>query len=151
MCLSTLYIILFLHQTTTNRRILCIDILLYIILFLHQTTTHILRVTEVTTCISSFFYIKPQRLVLLAAVLQLVYHPFSTSNHNTTMHNEKDDGLVYHPFSTSNHNLRSAPPSRSSLVYHPFSTSNHNERYDNMLKARLVYHPFSTSNHNTTF
>ena len=39
-CLQLLYIVLFLHQTTTLLLSWCMNVLLYIVLFLHQTTTY---------------------------------------------------------------------------------------------------------------
>ena len=55
-----LYIILFLHQTTTRRRSWSRRTQLYIILFLHQTTTWKTFNSISFGCISSYSYIKPQ-------------------------------------------------------------------------------------------
>ena len=59
---NKLYIVLFLHQTTT----LCIRYIsrheLYIVLFLHQTTTHGKIAHSDAGCISYYSYIKPQPL-----------------------------------------------------------------------------------------
>ena len=55
-----MYIILFLHQTTTFTCVGLKYISLYIILFLHQTTTLSSAFVLITGCISSFSYIKPQ-------------------------------------------------------------------------------------------
>ncbi len=123
-----LYVILFLHQTTTVRMVFAVLILLYIILFLHQTTTYfhdqpyfawlyiILFLHQTTTeherekaqsrCISSYSYIKPQLFPFLHGL----------------------ESVVYHPIPTSNHNSRPVPSSRYLVVYHPIPTSNHNRR-----------------------
>ena len=55
-----LYIILFLHQTTTAMLGRSYWLLLYIILFLHQTTTLRGLLQQARRCISSYSYIKPQ-------------------------------------------------------------------------------------------
>ena len=55
-----LYILSFLHQTTTIHTVGSIYTVLYILSFLHQTTTPKLRRRLPTRCISYLFYIKPQ-------------------------------------------------------------------------------------------
>ena len=59
-----LYILRFLHQTTTMVLVLMFIVLLYILRFLHQTTTCICSLHYYMCCISCVFYIKPQLLVL---------------------------------------------------------------------------------------
>ena len=59
-----LYIILFLHQTTTLGFAPYGDSSLYIILFLHQTTTIYSEYRTKVGCISSCSYIKPQPTVM---------------------------------------------------------------------------------------
>ena len=69
-----LYIILFLHQTTTTTYRLCRCLQLYIILFLHQTTT-----------VGHQNHNEPKLYIILflhSEYLRVVYHPFPTSNHN---------------------------------------------------------------------
>ena len=60
--LFLLYIVLFLHQTTTTRRWEHTNATLYIVLFLHQTTTLVLVDDSPDGCISYYSYIKPQHL-----------------------------------------------------------------------------------------
>ena len=55
---------------------------LYIILFLHQTTTNREKSRIFASCISSFSYIKPQPHATWYEIIPVVYHPFPTSNHN---------------------------------------------------------------------
>ena len=55
-----LFIILFLHQTTTITSIKGAVTLLFIILFLHQTTTMERESLQDARCLSSCSYIKPQ-------------------------------------------------------------------------------------------
>ena len=55
---------------------------LYIVLFLHQTTTFYLVSHVLEGCISFFSYIKPQLFSYLDFVTCVVYRSFPTSNHN---------------------------------------------------------------------
>ena len=55
-----LFIILFLHQTTTFPCFFPLRFKLFIILFLHQTTTVKNGLNEMGRCLSSCSYIKPQ-------------------------------------------------------------------------------------------
>ena len=55
-----LFIILFLHQTTTSQKRLFTASALFIILFLHQTTTEFDGLGYQAGCLSSCSYIKPQ-------------------------------------------------------------------------------------------
>ena len=57
---DSLYCILFLHQTTTIKRLRVAIDRLYCILFLHQTTTLETFLGVNVSCIASSFYIKPQ-------------------------------------------------------------------------------------------
>ena len=60
-----LFIILFLHQTTTSQCSYLCGLMLFIILFLHQTTTGALDgVGRVVGCLSSCSYIKPQPIAV---------------------------------------------------------------------------------------
>ena len=59
--IAKLYIVRFLHQTTTNLCNLLTTIVLYIVRFLHQTTTTCRISIDLLCCISSVSYIKPQR------------------------------------------------------------------------------------------
>ena len=99
-----LYIVLFLHQTTTRSKYEACSIALYIVLFLHQTTTEtqshafceccisyysyikpqllLLCKNIKRCCISYYSYIKPQRVHWLNLFLSVVYRTIPTSNHN---------------------------------------------------------------------
>ena len=79
---SWLFIILFLHQTTTIEARKQQILQLFIILFLHQTTTAALVTTIRLCCLSSCSYIKPQHQAISAASQAVVYHLVPTSNHN---------------------------------------------------------------------
>ena len=121
-----LYIILFLHQTTTGSRFKVSSSRLYIILFLHQTTTTSTAPISCARCISSYSYIKPQRAHSELHRRKVVYHPIPTSNHNHCLVPETVDGVVYHPIPTSNHNSSIQTATAEFVVYHPIPTSNHN-------------------------
>ena len=58
--LVLLYIIMFLHQTTTWFTSGALPTKLYIIMFLHQTTTDVRKYLNEPSCILSCPYIKPQ-------------------------------------------------------------------------------------------
>ena len=55
---------------------------LYIVRFLHQTTTVCVRRAAPGGCISSVSYIKPQHCPYTYFFILVVYRPFPTSNHN---------------------------------------------------------------------
>ena len=79
---STLYIVLFLHQTTTVAITAWFEGWLYIVLFLHQTTTVKLSASLTASCISYYSYIKPQLPLPLTELFVVVYRTIPTSNHN---------------------------------------------------------------------
>ena len=56
---------------------------LYIVLFLHQTTTKKLKSSGLGSCISYYSYIKPQLYVLFLHPAFVVYRTIPTSNHNS--------------------------------------------------------------------
>ena len=61
---TSLFIILFLHQTTTRALRVHFSTSLFIILFLHQTTTTALSLLSTIRCLSSCSYIKPQPIAV---------------------------------------------------------------------------------------
>ena len=104
----------------------CRDTRLYIVRFLHQTTTAPNSQLFENRCISSVSYIKPQLLVMYYFLLSVVYRPFPTSNHNSKPLQAIASHVVYRPFPTSNHNQRIHRFHGYFVVYRPFPTSNHN-------------------------
>ena len=99
-----LYIVLFLHQTTTLGSPERWGILLYIVLFLHQTTTNPHRLNKTSCCISYYSYIKPQLDAFLEVYTIVVYRTIPTSNHNITSTRSGQGAVVYRTIPTSNHN-----------------------------------------------
>ena len=89
-----------------NIPVMVIDKLaLYIVRFLHQTTTVIVVGKLFLSCISSVSYIKPQLWMQMTPSGMVVYRPFPTSNHNEISNQLYSVSVVYRPFPTSNHNL----------------------------------------------
>ena len=143
-----LYLIEFLHQTTTNSRASFGGWLLYLIEFLHQTTTmklderlskgcillnfYIKPQQEIylcrfgSCCILLNFYIKPQRYANDYGTRKVVSYWISTSNHNQVNANEHWCWVVSYWISTSNHNLFGKVPKYAIVVSYWISTSNHN-------------------------
>ena len=78
---------------------------LFIILFLHQTTTMCFFCTAEIGCLSSCSYIKPQHVVNSSLHYSVVYHLVPTSNHNYEARYLSRQSVVYHLVPTSNHNL----------------------------------------------
>ena len=103
--MTELYIVRFLHQTTTDLIRARLAKRLYIVRFLHQTTTKNSQKKHVSSCISSVSYIKPQRCPQWRMPIKVVYRPFPTSNHNMSIFWSTPLLVVYRPFPTSNHNL----------------------------------------------
>ena len=67
-----LFIILFLHQTTTENIKKRRGAALFIILFLHQTTTGRQEMPIFASCLSSCSYIKPQPIVVNLLVISKI-------------------------------------------------------------------------------
>ena len=103
-CSCVLYIVLFLHQTTTKSNPWVILRKLYIVLFLHQTTTVQLILIAFLRCISYYSYIKPQRTITPSSFPSVVYRTIPTSNHNYLRRIPKKTVVVYRTIPTSNHN-----------------------------------------------
>ena len=78
--------------------------MLFIILFLHQTTTPTLGNASLTRCLSSCSYIKPQLGRDSLFLGRVVYHLVPTSNHNSLAFYSETLLVVYHLVPTSNHN-----------------------------------------------
>ena len=121
-----LYIVRFLHQTTTMQSsspicLCCISSVSYIKpqlrRYRHQFASCCISSVsyikpqpsawqwcEFICCISSVSYIKPQLARARVSYLSVVYRPFPTSNHNNNRSVHYIAGVVYRPFPTSNHN-----------------------------------------------
>ena len=78
---------------------------LYIVLFLHQTTTRSYYAFATSCCISYYSYIKPQRSSPQRKTWSVVYRTIPTSNHNLQSVIRNTTRVVYRTIPTSNHNL----------------------------------------------
>ena len=125
-------------------------LLLFIILFLHQTTTSINFTVKGFRCLSSCSYIKPQLQLELKNTQFVVYHLVPTSNHNYRMMFPNTRHVVYHLVPTSNHNRKTLPEFYKIVVYHLVPTSNHNLAQTLASLHKVVYHLVPTSNHNSS-
>ena len=161
---------MFLHQTTTFYLVTHLHDELFIILFLHQTTTlsgqrqtwlcclsscsyikpqlSDFICTFAMCCLSSCSYIKPQRRSESGYTVGVVYHLVPTSNHNDEDVAQRDVLVVYHLVPTSNHNSSFYVRHTNVVVYHLVPTSNHNYTHWFMVCSLVVYHLVPTSNHN---
>ena len=76
---------LYLSSTSNHNRVeaLRVNIRLCYIFLLHQTTTTIARKLDSSSCVISFFYIKPQQVSFQRWCVYVVLYLSSTSNHNT--------------------------------------------------------------------
>ena len=116
-----LYIVLFLHQTTTYSALPLDGFKLYIVLFLHQTTTYVRECNPNERCISYYSYIKPQLLSLHLLLCHVVYRTIPTSNHN--VHDDwKSQFMLYivlflHQTTTASGN---APLPRCCISYYSY-------------------------------
>ena len=99
---------------------------MYIILFLHQTTTSLGASNVQSSCISSYSYIKPQLVPFLPLLVFRCISSYSYIKPQRMQAAGRLSMVVYHPIPTSNHNDRTAHLSTHFVVYHPIPTSNHN-------------------------
>ena len=143
-----LFIILFLHQTTTSRWVKKVSGLLFIILFLHQTTTLATVLLMVIGCLSSCSYIKPQLQERGGQSDSVVYHLVPTSNHNGAEAVLGELGLFIILFL---HQTTTMETTRSLWMCCLSSCSyiKPQQNHARALPIGVVYHLVPTSNHNT--
>ena len=117
------------RNSTSNHNCVCFDFcisLLYLIEILHQTTTSLRRFRLYGGCILSKFYIKPQQLLLkketlLSCILSKFYIKPQLRGRYVRRY-----FVVSYRNSTSNHNIRRLRPRIGRVVSYRNSTSNHN-------------------------
>ena len=80
-------------------------VVLYIVLFLHQTTTMTSCTGMLKGCISYYSYIKPQLVNDSVMEVVVVYRTIPTSNHNEEKEEKEEEKVVYRTIPTSNHNI----------------------------------------------
>ena len=126
-----LYILLFLHQTTTENELLSGCWMLYILLFLHQTTTLALDEHKKAGCISYYSYIKPQpELVSLLSVPRCISYYSYIKPQRIFVPNESSPSCIsYYSYIKPQHFVTVRRPLH--VVYLTIPTSNHNtSRYN---------------------
>ena len=121
---------------------------LYIVLFLHQTTTRQTLIMNPQSCISYYSYIKPQLLENNSFYQNVVYRTIPTSNHNVPEGKCKGVKVVYRTIPTSNHNYNNIQSDIREVVYRTIPTSNHNRIFNPVVSIAVVYRTIPTSNHN---
>ena len=148
MSISSLYIILFLHQTTTRQHWCCfhqgcISFFSYIkpqplpkylvlaigcISFFSYIKPQHNRAynVRICSCISFFSYIKPQLISYYYSIQLCCISFFSYIKPQHYISPQFYLRVVYHSFPTSNHNMIALRSSIHPVVYHSFPTSNHN-------------------------
>ena len=124
--LLSLYIVLFLHQTTTLLIHKLVPVVLYIVLFLHQTTTIGLPVLWICSCISYYSYIKPQPAIGQRIILLGCISYYSYIKPQLFFFLDKRGFVVYRTIPTSNHNYHFTDHVCRLVVYRTIPTSNHN-------------------------
>ena len=143
-----LYIVLFLHQTTTHQIRHRGSDTLYIVLFLHQTTTMKTSEPSPACCISYYSYIKPQLKVTTVFVVVSCISYYSYIKPQLPRILWLSVSVVYRTIPTSNHNWRGIDYHFAYVVYRTIPTSNHNVTMKQMLVLGVVYRTIPTSNHN---
>ena len=124
------------------------DFVLYLIEFLHQTTTLIRLSLPLLSCILLNFYIKPQQIMQVISRSHVVSYWISTSNHNFAGQAAGGESVVSYWISTSNHNGGSRYTDWLDVVSYWISTSNHNAFARLLFSRPVVSYWISTSNHN---
>ncbi len=87
-CLKLLAVVVYLIISTSNHNLFGnykFQVQLYILSFLHQTTTTPRPASVPKGCISYHFYIKPQPRIFMHGTRVVVYLIISTSNHNLSI------------------------------------------------------------------
>ena len=115
---------------------------LYLIPFLHQTTTFKNTIGSLICCILFHFYIKPQLLHHNWWWCLVVSYSISTSNHNRRLQFVCDSKVVSYSISTSNHNNAFKQMSEQMVVSYSISTSNHNFAPLKVIGLKLYLIPF---------
>ncbi len=137
-----LYLIPFLHQTTTRKAQALQKLKLYLIPFLHQTTTATYRLFWCTRCILFHFYIKPQlkKFIISTEKRCILFHFYIKPQRL----GDKDSrgGVVSYSISTSNHNCGKCASCLAAVVSYSISTSNHNVTRNGKATIRLYLIPF---------
>ena len=148
MAVLVLYLIWFLHQTTTHEYGNSQGEMLYLIWFLHQTTTSSTRLRIWRGCILSGSYIKPQPWGPRPRCRGVVSYLVPTSNHNSHQVTQCTRTVVSYLVPTSNHNRDNPLLVTITVVSYLVPTSNHNMLACEVCRLFVVSYLVPTSNHN---
>ena len=99
--------VVYLYIPTSNhnrRTYLCASLSLYIFIFLHQTTTCPLFTQRIARCISLYSYIKPQPFTSRSVVSKCCISLYSYIKPQRAALPVQNDAVVYLYIPTSNHN-----------------------------------------------
>ena len=99
---------------------------LYIVLFLHQTTTIRSFIVSNISCISYYSYIKPQLMAMSVMTTACCISYYSYIKPQPVVYVLQTCLVVYRTIPTSNHNLPTTVSWRTQVVYRTIPTSNHN-------------------------
>ena len=143
-----MYIVLFLHQTTTCYKGDVCKTRLYIVLFLHQTTTR--KTTPIFTpcCISYYSYIKPQQILISKRITLscISYYSYIKPQQEIETLTDGTSCISYYSY------IKPQPAIGAGagllVVYRTIPTSNHNVLLNWYTKHFVVYRTIPTSNHN---
>ena len=108
---------------------------LYIVLFLHQTTTFLIISDMKYCCISYYSYIKPQLFLLLTVGVESCISYYSYIKPQLYCHSLLQLSVVYRTIPTSNHNLLLLLCGFHRVVYRTIPTSNHNLRLITLMSS----------------
>ena len=144
---DSLFLISYLHQTTTYLNLLWSYEMLFLISYLHQTTTQTVYLSLTHRCFLSRIYIKPQPSDRYAFRRFVVSYLVSTSNHNFRLRFFRQAWVVSYLVSTSNHNFVSDINIGEVVVSYLVSTSNHNllEGYQTAVTLFLISYLHQTT------
>ena len=122
--------------------------MLYILWFLHQTTTSIMISIFHICCISFDSYIKPQLCVCVGVALNVVYPLIPTSNHNELLQWVETWGLYILWFLHQTTTPMTVPKKLTSCIsFDSYIKPQHNS--GSLWTTKVVYPLIPTSNHNT--
>ena len=121
---------------------------LYLLLFLHQTTTRTAGYSSTLSCISYCSYIKPQPYRKGKTRSHVVSLTVPTSNHNWPAAARHPVSVVSLTVPTSNHNILCEPVLPADVVSLTVPTSNHNWWTVTLCPWIVVSLTVPTSNHN---
>ena len=140
--------ILFHHQTTTARLLLCHCGELRYILFHHQTTTRVRQAALTQSCVISSFITKPQPVIFSISLrLGCVISSFITKP-QPIVHAERNGRCCVISSFITKPQLGFDQPIRCRVALYPLSSPNHNGHECAMAAAMVALYPLSSPNHN---